>query len=84
MFMKKKELSDLRKKDIKELKKMIADKKHDLAKALTELAVGKEKNLKKAKNLRLDIARIATIVRETDIVTGKQPKIEEEKVENEI
>lgn len=82
--MKKKELSDLRKKDIKELKKMTTDKKHDLAKTLTELAVGKEKNLKKAKNLRLDIARIATIIQEADIVTGKQSKIGKEKVGNEI
>lgn len=65
--MKRKDLADLKTKEAKDLKKMLGDKKAELEKIMVNVSVGKEKNLKKAKNLRRDISQILTIMREKEI-----------------
>ncbi len=47
-------------------KETIRVKKIELAKFLANLAAGKEKNVKKGKNLRKEIAQMLTIVREKE------------------
>jgi ribosomal protein L29 len=66
--MKKKDLTNLRKKEIKDLEKMAKDMKLELAKATAEMRASREKNLKKTKNLRHDVAQILTIVREKELM----------------
>lgn len=72
--MKKKDLTDIRKKDIKELGEMAVDKKKELAKATAEMGVSREKNLKKAKSLRHDVAQILTLIREKELLERKADK----------
>jgi ribosomal protein L29 len=80
--MKKKDLMDLRKKDINDLFKMVSDKKTDLIKVKTQLSVGKEKNLKKAKNINHDLSQIKTLIREKKlmekVITTDQKDVEKE------
>ncbi len=66
--MKKKEFKDLRVKEEKELSKMLLEKKTELMKVIPNLAVNQEKNLKKAKTLKKEIAQIKTILRENELV----------------
>jgi ribosomal protein L29 len=66
--MKKKELIKLREKTVEELKKLSSDKRLELIKIESELKGGKEKNLKKVKNQRHELAQILTIVREKEIM----------------
>lgn len=65
--MKRKDLVDLKTKEVKDLNKISGDKKAELEKIMVNVSVGKEKNLKKAKNLKRDISQILTIVREKEI-----------------
>lgn len=67
-FMKTKELRDLRTKDLKEIEKLVITKKLELIRGKAEGKVGKEKNLKKAKNLRRDISQLLTVIREKEII----------------
>lgn len=69
--MKSKDLRDLKLKEIDVLTKMVDDKKKDLKKAMVEIKVTKEKNLKKAKLVRREIAQILTIIREKEIIGKK-------------
>ncbi len=66
--MKKKDLTNLRKKEVKDLEEMAKDMKLELAKATAEMKASREKNLKKTKNLRHDVAQILTIVREKELM----------------
>lgn len=66
--MKRKDLVDLKTKEVKDLNKILADKKTELEKVLVNVSAGKEKNLKSAKNLRRDISQILTIVQEKKIL----------------
>lgn len=66
--MKKKEFKDLRVKEEKELSKMLLEKKTELMKVIPNVAVNQEKNLKKAKTLKKEIAQIKTILRENELV----------------
>ena len=65
--MKRKDLVDLKTKEVKDLNKISGDKKAELEKIMVNVSVGKEKNLKKAKNLKRDISQILTIVSEKEI-----------------
>lgn len=65
--MKRKDLVDLKTKEVKDLNKILGDKKAELEKVMVNVSVGKEKNFKKAKNLRRDISQILTIVKEKEI-----------------
>lgn len=71
--MKTKDFKDLRSKDLKELKKMADDKKKEAVKAGLS-AAGKEKNLKLALNIRREVAKILTLVREKEILESLAPK----------
>lgn len=66
--MKTKDLKDLRSKDITSLKKMVTDKKSEAAKAKMGAMASKEKNIKLALNIRREIAKILTLVREKEIL----------------
>lgn len=67
--MRKKSLEDLKSKDLTELVKEAQAKKLEIAKADVEMRAGKEKNLKKVKNLRRDLAQILTFIREKEFTT---------------
>lgn len=65
--MKKQDLKELTKKTIKELESLLEQKKRNLLSVSSAIQAGKEKNLKKAKATRLDIAQILTIIREKQL-----------------
>lgn len=77
--MKKKEFNDLRGKDIKDLRKLVMDKKLESEKAKMKILSGKEKNFKVKKNLSSEIAKILTLIREKEIIESLQPKEEKGK-----
>lgn len=66
--MKRKEFNELKTKKVEDLKKMFTAKKLEHAKLKAKIVSGGEKNLKVAKNLRLFIARIATLITEKEFV----------------
>lgn len=74
--MKSKEYKELKSKDKKELNKMVYDKKNELTKFSGSMYAGKEKNLKKGKNLRRDIAQILTVLSFEKKSTTKKDKTE--------
>ncbi len=61
--MKIKELKELRTKKKNELMKMVDEKKKEVTLTLGRMYVGKEKNLRKAKMIRREIAQIMTIMK---------------------
>jgi ribosomal protein L29 len=66
--MKKKDLVELRAKEIKVIKETLAKKKLELATLVTKSVGGGEKNLRKGKNLRKDIAQILTVIKEKELI----------------
>lgn len=66
--MKKKELTDLRNKKTNELEKLLSKKRNELINTYAKIKAGQEKNLKKAKNIRRDVAQILTIIREKELL----------------
>lgn len=66
--MKKKDLVDIRNKEIKDLKKLAEEKKLELAKTEVKIRSGEEKNVKKASKLRREIAQILTIIQEKELI----------------
>jgi len=66
--MKKKDLLDLRSKKTGELEKLLSKKRNELINTYVKIKAGQEKNLKKAKNIRRDIAQILTIIREKELL----------------
>lgn len=72
--MKTKEVKDLRTKTIVELEKLLTDKKKDLEKVLLDMVTGKEKNLKKGKNIRHEIARVLTLINEKKLIEAEKIK----------
>ena len=66
--MKKKELKTLREKTIKELRTKVEKLRLDVQLTYAKVKVGQEKNIKKAKNERKDIAQILTIIKEKEIM----------------
>ncbi len=56
---------ELRKKDIKELEKMIQDLRKQLSDARFKFSANQVKNVKEVSNMKKDIARILTIIKET-------------------
>jgi hypothetical protein len=65
--MKKKELKLYRTKELPKVMNEIAEKRVEINKAILNLKIAKEKNLKKAKNLKRDLSQILTIIREKQI-----------------
>lgn len=72
--MKKNDFKNLKNKKLAELKKLVSEKKTELLKYLSKKASGGEKNLKKAKNSRKEIAQVSTIIREMEIVKKEETK----------
>jgi ribosomal protein L29 len=72
--MKKKDLVSLRKKEIKDLEKMVEEKRAKAINAHVKMQAGQEKNLKKASNLRREIAQILTIIKEKEIREEEMPE----------
>ncbi len=72
--MKKKDYVSLRGKKADELKKSVREKKNELAGIAGKVKTGEEKNLKKMHNLRLEIARLLTIIREKELVEQEAKK----------
>lgn len=81
--MKTKDFKDLKTKEVKELRKNANDLVLQLSKIKAKIASGQEKNLKGAKNLRRDIARILTLIKEKEIVEKLKTESEEVKVKKE-
>lgn len=79
--MKKKDLDAIRKKDIKNLKNTVIKDKVELRKLTSELSAGNSKNIKKIRELRLNIAQGLTVIREKELVEDliKKTKKEESK-----
>lgn len=71
--MKRKDYTDLKGKTIAELTKMASVKRTDAIKKKMQSLAGKEKNLKVYRNLRVEIAKILTLIREKEIL-GKIQK----------
>ena len=70
-----KQLSDLRKKTIKDLESLVDKLRNDKTKAIGEKISKKSKNLKIVRKLRRDIAQILTIIQEKRIlerISGKK------------
>ncbi|MBI3397459.1 50S ribosomal protein L29 [Candidatus Woesebacteria bacterium] len=72
--MKKEEIKNLRNKPVKDFGKMLSDKKKELVNARASIFAGKEKNIKKARNLRVEIAKILTIRHEKEILEDETKK----------
>lgn len=72
--MKKKEFKELKTKKVAELLKEVSEKKNEVTKYLSGMYAGREKNLKKAKSLRRDIAQILTVVKEKEVTEEKEGK----------
>ncbi|HET7099267.1 MAG TPA: 50S ribosomal protein L29 [Patescibacteria group bacterium] len=66
--MKKKELTDIKSKSVKDLNKMVYTKKLEISKSGMQAVTGKQKNLKESKNLRRDVAQLLTIIKEKQII----------------
>ena len=79
--MKRKDYTDLKEKTVKEQTKMASAKRAEATKKKMEILGGKEKNLKLHRNLRAEVAKILTLIREKEILEKLAPK-EEAKVED--
>jgi ribosomal protein L29 len=77
--MKRKDYTELKGKTIKELIKIASLKRTEAVKKKMQVLGGKEKNLKVYRNLRVEIAKILTLVREKEILEKVQPKEAEAK-----
>ena len=75
--MKRKEFTDIKTKSVKDLTRMVMDKKVEMSKKRVEMFSGREKNLKYFNNLRRDVAQIMTILKEKEII--EKLKVEETK-----
>jgi ribosomal protein L29 len=75
--MKKKDLAELRLKEIKEIENLLSKKKLELMVLISKLTAGGEKNLKKGRNLKKEIAQILTIIKEKKLI--ETMKVEKEK-----
>ena len=76
--MKKKEFITYKNKSIKDLNKIVFEKKLDLEKLRMKIFAGKEKNVKLGRNLRTEIAKILTLIKEKEIIEVLQSKIKKE------
>ena len=76
--MKKMELNKLREKTLKQLKVQVAKDKLELMRIKSKVMVGKEKNLKKIKNLKREIAQTLTIIREKELIENQEQTTKDE------
>jgi len=71
--MKRKDYIDLKGKTIAELIKLASAKRTESIKKKMQILGGKEKNLKTHRNLRAEVAKILTLVREKEILEKMKP-----------
>lgn len=69
--MKIKELKEIKTKEAKDLEKTVSKLRAALMKNAVKMIGGKEKNLKKAWNIKKEIAQILTIIKEKGITISK-------------
>lgn len=87
--MKKKEYREYINKSLQDLRKEVTLKRKEVNLSWAQIKAGKEKNLKKSLNLRRDIARILTLIRQKEIIEkeneSKMPnkKVKTAKTKNE-
>ena len=72
--MKKKDLQAARNKKVSELKNLVSKKKQEVEVLQAKVKAGQEKNLKKAKNIRIEIAQLLTLIREKEIIKKEEKK----------
>ncbi len=72
--MKKNEIKTMRGKTLKELMKLVSEKKSELLKFSSKKVSSGEKNLKKGRILRKEIAQILTLVKEMEIIKKEETK----------
>ena len=77
--MKTKEFKELKNKEVKDLTKMLNERKNSLRKIVLEIKTGSEKNIKKGSNIRKEIAKILTLIKEKSIIEEIQKKKERKK-----
>ena len=65
--MKTRELTSLRKKSLDEIKSLLEQKKLEAVESFAKMKAGQEKNLKRAKNLKREIAQIMTVFQEYNL-----------------
>ncbi|KKR30297.1 50S ribosomal protein L29 [Candidatus Woesebacteria bacterium RIFCSPHIGHO2_01_FULL_39_32] len=76
--MKKKDIISLRSKEAIELAKLVGQMRLEIVKTKANISASKEKNLKKVKNLRHDLAQVVTLMREKQIMEKAKGEIKEE------
>ncbi len=72
--MKKKDLIELKTKEIKGIREILSKKRLELDALMVKFTTGGEKNLKKGKNLRKEIAQIMTIIKEKELIESMKGK----------
>jgi len=72
--MKKKELDDLRAKDLKALRHVAIEKELEVSKKKMEIMGGKDKNIVAARSMRRDLAQVLTLIREKEIMEKLEAK----------
>lgn len=72
--MKKNEIEKLRTEKLKDFNKTVNEKRLELIKVKASIKTSREKNLKKAKNLRRDIAQMLTLIREKELIGSEAKK----------
>ena len=77
--MKKNELTNFRTKKEAELRASVLAKKHELLLFYAKIVSGGEKNLKKGRNIKRDIAQMLTLARQKELTKKKQVKTETDK-----
>ena len=65
--MKTRELTSLRKKSPDEIKSLLEQKKFEAVESFAKMKAGQEKNLKRAKNLKREIAQTMTVFQEYNL-----------------
>jgi ribosomal protein L29 len=76
--MKKKDFDQIKNKSREDLEKVVSEKRAELTETNTLSGVSGEKNKKKAKTLRREIAQILTLIKEKEIVE-KISKVQKER-----
>ncbi len=69
--MKKKEINEIKNKDINGLKKLIADKENQIVVTILETKLGKIKNVHLVNQMKKDIARLKTILTAKQFIEKK-------------
>ena len=66
------QLQEMRQKNTKDLKTELLKQTKELEKIMNDILQNKEKNVKKARFLRKDIARLNTVINEKKILEGEK------------